>query len=223
MTTKSDLLGEIENKILVGDGCWKWTGRLSKRGHGFVNVPGERRALLAHRVVWELMVGPISYGRRLRSSCLDSSCVRPAHRYLIDPKPTDRPECRVDGCTDPAHLMSETLCRKHRDKFRRYGDPLLGIASPGTGHVNKAGYRDIYVDGRQVLQHRHVMEVVLGRPLLRCENVHHINGARLDNRPENLELWSSSQPSGQRVADKVAWAREILDLYGSDVSSWRNR
>ena len=52
------------------------------------------------------------------------------------------------------------------------------------------------------------------RPLLACETVHHINGVRSDNRPENLELWSSSQPKGQRVADKVQWAREILALYG---------
>jgi len=34
-----------------------------------------------------------------------------------------------------------------------------------------------------------------------------------DNRESNLELWSSSQPKGQRVEDKVAWAREILALY----------
>jgi hypothetical protein len=58
------------------------------------------------------------------------------------------------------------------------------------------------------------MSICIGRPLFTHENVHHRNGNRSDNRLENLELWSSSQPPGQRVEDKVTWAREIIELYG---------
>jgi len=57
------------------------------------------------------------------------------------------------------------------------------------------------------------MEASLGRHLYPDETVHHINGVRDDNRPENLELWVRPQPSGIRAADAVSWARGILRRY----------
>ena len=73
----------------------------------------------------------------------------------------------------------------------------------------------VHVAGRgRILEHRYVMEQILGRRLLPGENVHHKNGDKRDNRPENLELWVSMQPAGQRVADLVEWAKEVLRCYG---------
>jgi HNH endonuclease len=70
------------------------------------------------------------------------------------------------------------------------------------------------LDGTDIKEHTAVMEQVLGRGLFPHENVHHLNGDRADNRPENLELWSSSQPPGQRVSDKLGHAAALLRQYG---------
>lgn len=81
------------------------------------------------------------------------------------------------------------------------------------GHVNKQGYRVFNTKDRKGAEHRLVMAEYLGRPLVKGETVHHANGERLDNRIQNLELWTSSHPSGQRVVDKIQWAIELLDQY----------
>ena len=67
-----------------------------------------------------------------------------------------------------------------------------------------------------IMEHRLVMEEMIGRLLEKHETVHHKNGDRLDNRPENLELWSVRQPKGQRIEDKVEYAMEILKQYAPE-------
>lgn len=105
--------------------------------------------------------------------------------------------------------MSRAIGHRHFDSDG-YVRVYLGRGAPGT--YGQSGY---------ALEHRVVMERELGRALLPHESPHHRNGDRADNRPANLELWSRRQPPGQRVEDKVAYARSILGLYGTDEERLR--
>lgn len=128
--------------------------------------------------------------------------------------------CDYEGCANKH--AARGLCKSHYGQYMT-GVELRPIRSRlASGAVkwytnSKNGY--VYrFEGhgrsrRSILQHREVMEEYLGRSLLPGENVHHKNGDRTDNRIENLELWSTRQPTGQRVQDKIAWAKEILDIY----------
>lgn len=125
-----------------------------------------------------------------------------------------KPSCAVDGCDRPSRANG--LCHRHLMRVRAHGEPGEAEArrrAKGEGYLDPNGYVNVSIDGRRKLQHRVVMEQHLGRDLRPDENVHHKNGNRSDNRLVNLELWSSWQPYGQRVEDKVAWAVDLLKLY----------
>lgn len=65
---------------------------------------------------------------------------------------------------------------------------------------NVAGYRVVRVGGKQVYEHRLLMERHIGRVLLATEHVHHINGDKTDNRIENLMVIEKSAHHSQHVA-----------------------
>lgn len=177
----------------------------------------------------------------MKSLCLVEDCTKvtykkgycSTHYYRVrrygDPSVVKQvrgaPPCKI---TLPTGEMcgkkhySKEMCQLHYNKLKHNGDPLYERPPIKKGsfyiRVKQPMHPNASADG-YVSEHRFVMSQFLGRPLLKHENVHHKNGDGKDNRLENLELWSSYQPAGQRIEDKVRWAKEILELYGDEVEN----
>ena len=73
------------DKALIGEGCWEYGGKIGNHGYGVVFIPDGTRhgaTALAHRVVYEGLVGPIPDGMILCHHCDNPKCVRPDHIFV---------------------------------------------------------------------------------------------------------------------------------------------
>jgi hypothetical protein len=127
------------------------------------------------------------------------------------------------------------LCKRHYSRLVRRGDPTLGRAKRKDSGVPRTrvggerydkgdGYIKVYLPNHPnankhgyVLEHTLVMSEVLGRPLFKGESVHHKNGVRSDNSPDNLELWTKPPRKGVRVSDAIEDCIKFLALYGYET------
>lgn len=140
-------------------------------------------------------------------------------------------QCSVVGCK--RKWKCKGFCDMHYGRVIR-GEPVGDVdplikKSPTPGrNISADGYAVLYMPshpnsarGGKLYEHAYVMAQMIGRQLCKDEHVHHKNGIRDDNRPENLELWSvRRQPPGQRVADRITDAIAILSQYSTDQSQW---
>jgi len=131
-------------------------------------------------------------------------------------------ECVCECGTTKNHLTSDLTrgivkscgCyNKEVVKQRMSGENNPGW-NGGLGSKNSRGYIVIkHGENRNKLQHRVIYEEYYGIKLTETQNIHHKNGIKTDNRIENLELWDSSQPYGQRIEDKIEYYHNFIMQY----------
>lgn len=103
-------------------GCWIWTGRIRPDGYGIFER--DHKSTLAHRLYYELHVGPIPGGLGLDHLCRNTSCVNPEHL-----EPVTGIENTRRGIAPPAENARKTHCP--------VGHPLSGenlYVAPKTGY-----------------------------------------------------------------------------------------
>jgi len=69
-------------KVDAAGDCWVWTGATIK-GYGAVWVDAQNRARRAHRVAYELLIGPIPEELTIDHRCLNKLCVNPGHLEVV--------------------------------------------------------------------------------------------------------------------------------------------
>lgn len=138
--------------------------------------------------------------------CVECGSERPKRKY--DAEGRSKYYSQQKYCDTTCKALHQLRRAKERFDSQDFSKSLVG-----RGYVSIHVPTLITGKKHKILEHRWVMEQVIRRKLRPQETVHHVNGMKTDNRPENLRLFSSRHGPGQEVTDKIAFAIEMIELY----------
>lgn len=142
-------------KVSVNEttGCWEWTAYIDPSGYGRFTVDGDHKAQLAHRVSYELHVGPIANGMTLDHLCRNRACANPSHLEQVTLTENKRRgesvaaiNARKTHCKR-GHEFTERNTRISKDGSRacracgRETDPVDNCEASGCSNPIPAGAR----------------------------------------------------------------------------------
>ena len=80
--TRMPVEERLFSHVLIGDGCWLWTGaRNAHYGYGQIILPS-KKLLMVHRLAWEMFFGAIPDGLQVLHTCDNPPCFRGSHLFL---------------------------------------------------------------------------------------------------------------------------------------------
>lgn len=131
------------------DGCWEWTASRQRQGYGQFKLDGRNR--MAHRLAYELAVGPIPDGLQVNHHCDNPPCCNPMHLYV---------GTQSDNMQDRERRGRSPLCRVQHARGSRNGRSKLTAAQ-----VAEIRARGDEVLNRQLAQEYGVSDVLIGQIL----------------------------------------------------------
>lgn len=108
----------ITKFVIDLDGCWLWTACTNEKGYGRFSV-GDNRLVYPHRLMYEVMIGPIPAHLEIDHTCRVRRCLRPDHLETVTHEENLRRKIAVTRCVNGHLLEGDNVYRWSKTPTRR--------------------------------------------------------------------------------------------------------